>query len=107
MCCGKRESARVFAAAAASAPLLVTQRLAFVVGYIAQWLERLTADQEVPGPNPGVPSGPALQAWHVGAAGCKDGKLATMHITRGAPKHPSSRNSFVEKPLMPECHLGT
>ena len=25
-------------------------------GYIAQWLERLTADQQVPGANPGVPS---------------------------------------------------
>ncbi len=25
-------------------------------GYIAQWLERLTADQQVPGSNPGVPS---------------------------------------------------
>ena len=25
-------------------------------GYIAQWLERLTADQQVPGWNPGVPS---------------------------------------------------
>ena len=26
------------------------------IGYIAQWLERLTADQQVPGSNPGVPS---------------------------------------------------
>ena len=25
-------------------------------GYIAQWVERLTADQQVPGPNLGVPS---------------------------------------------------
>ena len=25
------------------------------VGYIAQWLERLTADQQVPGSTPGVP----------------------------------------------------
>ena len=24
-------------------------------GYVAQWLERLTADQQVPGSNPGVP----------------------------------------------------
>ena len=24
------------------------------VGYVAQWLERLTADQQVPGSNPGV-----------------------------------------------------
>ena len=30
------------------------------VGYIAQWLERLTADQQVPGSNPGVPSCIAL-----------------------------------------------
>ncbi len=28
---------------------------AFTAGYIAQWLERLTADQQVPGSNPGVP----------------------------------------------------
>ena len=27
-----------------------------LIGYIAQWLERLTADQQVPGSNPGVPS---------------------------------------------------
>ena len=26
-----------------------------VCGYIAQWLERLTEDQQVPGSNPGVP----------------------------------------------------
>ena len=26
------------------------------IGYIAQWLERLPADQQVPGSNPGVPS---------------------------------------------------
>ena len=25
-----------------------------VIGYIAQWLERLNADQQVPGFNPGV-----------------------------------------------------
>ena len=30
--------------------------LYFALGYIAQWLERLTADQQVPGSNPGVPS---------------------------------------------------
>ena len=29
------------------------------IGYIAQWLERLTADQQVPGSNPGVPYSPA------------------------------------------------
>lgn len=28
----------------------------YISGYIAQWLERLTADQQVPGSNPGVPS---------------------------------------------------
>jgi hypothetical protein len=27
-----------------------------VCEYIAQWLERLTADRQVPGSNPGVPS---------------------------------------------------
>ena len=33
-------------------------------GYIAQWLERLTADQQVPGSNPGVP-------FLLGGAHCK------------------------------------
>ena len=33
--------------------VLVTE--GFQTGYIAQWLERLTADQQVPGSNPGVP----------------------------------------------------
>ena len=37
------------------------------VGYIAQWLERLTADQQVPGSNPGVP-------------------LRTMLVPRGSAK---------------------
>ena len=32
-------------------------------GYIAQWLERLTADQQVPGSNPGVPSLALLHFW--------------------------------------------
>ena len=31
-------------------------------GYIAQWLERLTADQQVPGSNPGVPFHDPLRA---------------------------------------------
>ena len=34
---------------------IVVQNLAVAGGYIAQWLERLTADQQVPGSNPGVP----------------------------------------------------
>ena len=33
----------------------IVQVLADTGGYIAQWLERLTADQQVPGSNPGVP----------------------------------------------------
>jgi hypothetical protein len=32
------------------------RRVHMQLGYIAQWLERLTADQQVPGSNPGVPS---------------------------------------------------
>ena len=43
---------RVVASAAVSR---ITHR-----GYIAQWSERLTADQQVPGSNPGVPSVAAL-----------------------------------------------
>ena len=38
------------------AGLFRASALALAVGYIAQWLERLTADQQVPGSNPGVPS---------------------------------------------------
>ena len=44
-------------------------------GYIAQWLERLTADQQVPGSNPGVPFGccgvvtHTLQLWKGRATG--------------------------------------
>ena len=34
----------------------VSARQNHALGYIAQWLERLTADQQVPGSNPGVPS---------------------------------------------------
>ena len=29
--------------------------LVLTIGYIAQWLERMTADQQVPGSDPGVP----------------------------------------------------
>ena len=36
-------------------------------GYIAQWLERLTADQQVPGSNPGVPS---LCGVHTARSSC-------------------------------------
>ena len=35
-------------------------------GYIAQWLERLTADQQVPGSNPGVPFDVAAGARRAG-----------------------------------------
>jgi hypothetical protein len=35
---------------------LVLRHVHMQLGYIAQWLERLTADQQVPGSNPGVPS---------------------------------------------------
>ena len=31
------------------------QSMSVSIGYIAQWLERLTADQQVPGSHPGVP----------------------------------------------------
>ena len=34
---------------------IVVQNLAVAGGYIAQWLERLTADQQVPGSTPGAP----------------------------------------------------
>ena len=36
-------------------------------GYIAQWLGRLTADQQVPGSNPGVPSSSACCAQKTAA----------------------------------------
>ena len=34
---------------------ILATRPPLVRGYIAQWLEPLTADQQVPGSNPGVP----------------------------------------------------
>ena len=36
--------------------IIIAGKLHAQHGYIAQWLERLTADQQVPGSNPGVPS---------------------------------------------------
>ena len=40
-------------------------------GYIAQWLERLTADQQVPGSNPGVPfAGFPARAHNTGLRSC-------------------------------------
>ena len=42
----------VFAPVAARTGKLLCARA--LAGYIAQWLERLTADQQVPGSNPGV-----------------------------------------------------
>ena len=51
-----RSMQRVFHSAAACVdPGAAPLRLALAGGYIAQWLERLTADQQVPGSNPGVP----------------------------------------------------
>ena len=41
-------------------------------GYIAQWLERLTADQQVPGSNPGVPFRPAHQLPGTSCLGCSE-----------------------------------
>ena len=31
------------------------RHLVLTIGYVAQWVERATADQQVPGSNPGVP----------------------------------------------------
>ena len=39
-------------------------------GSIAQWLERLTADQQVPGSNPGWPFMSAGARWECGLACC-------------------------------------
>ena len=43
--------------------------LVTATGYIAQWLERLTADQQVPGSNPGVPSPVAYPALRKSCCG--------------------------------------
>jgi hypothetical protein len=42
-------------------------------GYIAQWLERLTADQQVPGSNPGVPF---YVCWYCGMR-CREMNILT------------------------------
>ena len=38
-----------------SVPTIGAPTTPLSIGYIAQWLERLIADQQVPGSNPGVP----------------------------------------------------
>ena len=43
-----------------SVPTIRAPTTPLSIGYIAQWLERLTADQQVPGSNPGVPSMSAI-----------------------------------------------
>ena len=43
---------------------LISRACGTSIGYIAQWLERLTADQQVPGSNPGVPSLPPRVRIH-------------------------------------------
>ena len=50
-------------------------------GYIAQWLERLTADQQVPGSNPGVPY---EKLYVVAVSSCKVNVLACRQRPRGA-----------------------
>ena len=60
-------------------------------GYIAQWLERLTADQQVPGSNPGVPSTVGLLQYVAAGGGGGDawgwGSAATTRAatTDGPP----------------------
>ena len=65
---------------------------AYVHGYIAQWLERLTADQQVPGSNPGVPF-VVLIGWEgveaVRLAGAKGRKLCGADVA--IPASPCQR----------------
>ena len=51
-------------------------------GYIAQWLERLTADQQVPGSNPGVPS--FLESMHLSGRRAHDDKALFRHCDLAA-----------------------
>ena len=51
-------------------------------GYIAQWLERLTADQQVPGSNPGVPS--FLESMHLSGRRTNDKKTLFKHFASAA-----------------------
>ena len=65
--------------------LCVTQgRVASAInGYIAQWLERLTADQQVPGSNPGVPFFSVVLAVPASA-----GAIASCWRTSARPGRP-------------------
>ena len=59
------------------------------IGYIAQWLERLTADQQVPGSNPGVPSFFAVichACGDIGTAPAKQHQTDTRKPTLVIPK---------------------
>ena len=60
-------------------------------GYIAQWLERLTADQQVPGSNPGVPflSGVSRSVPHHVALATRAG---TKNDVNRKPAHQKMRN---------------
>ena len=53
--CGLARNAATIIGAASDAVANAADNNNIAYGYIAQWLERLTADQQVPGSNPGVP----------------------------------------------------
>ena len=88
------------------------------VGYIAQWLERLTADQQVPGSNPGVPYSPAAvrAATDVSrSAPCRNDECGsrmfryriagtTEHVGRGAAGS-GARGKPEAAPRSPQPHL--
>ena len=76
-------------------------------GYIAQWLERLTADQQVPGSNPGVPSSLCLLPYGLNfraqlqspCFASKDRKEETKGL-----RAPVAEALLM--PFLPPCHLG-
>ena len=77
-------------------------------GYIAQWLERLTADQQVPGSNPGVPFciAPARLVrlvWERARLNSRgpwtDGTLRNSPISRQASKPHSRVRRLKKDPL--------
>ena len=77
-------------------------------GYIAQWLERLTADQQVPGSNPGVPSlrfsRTAITPY---AAGGGNRAPACLHAPRvevtseRQPDSPRQPKDYLDRILLP------
>ena len=67
-------------------------------GYIAQWLERLTADQRVPGSNPSVPS-----CMRISSPQPRHSTCTHIVLTHTVPPVCSMRSQTSPPACMPAC----